>query len=103
LISPSVLADAVLSTSSDAIVVSDKDGIIQFSLFFRYGDLGREGDEAAARGATPITFCKTTGGWRWPAQARHACPIERANCIGARSISAKIGSHNPTLRKLSEI
>jgi PAS domain S-box-containing protein len=30
LISPSVLADAVLRTSSDAIVASDKDGIIQF-------------------------------------------------------------------------
>jgi PAS domain S-box-containing protein len=30
LISPSVLADAVLHTSSDAIVASDKDGIIQF-------------------------------------------------------------------------
>jgi PAS domain S-box-containing protein len=30
LISPSVLADAVLNTSSDAIVASDKDGIIQF-------------------------------------------------------------------------
>lgn len=30
LISPSVLADAVLHTSSDAIVASDKDGMIQF-------------------------------------------------------------------------
>jgi PAS domain S-box-containing protein len=30
LISPSVLAGAVLRTSSDAIVASDKDGIIQF-------------------------------------------------------------------------
>jgi PAS domain S-box-containing protein len=30
LIFPSVLADAVLNTSSDAIVASDKDGIIQF-------------------------------------------------------------------------
>ena len=30
LISPSVLADAVLHTTSDAIVASDKDGIIQF-------------------------------------------------------------------------
>jgi PAS domain S-box-containing protein len=30
LISPPVLADAVIHTSSDAIVASDKDGIIQF-------------------------------------------------------------------------
>jgi PAS domain S-box-containing protein len=30
LISPSVLADAVLNTNSDAIVASDKDGMIQF-------------------------------------------------------------------------
>jgi|RhiMethySRZTD1v2_1073278.scaffolds.fasta_scaffold85064_1 PAS domain-containing protein len=30
LISPSVLADAVLRTSSDAIAASDKDTIIQF-------------------------------------------------------------------------
>ena len=30
LISPSVLADAVLRTKSDAIVASDKDGIIEF-------------------------------------------------------------------------
>jgi hypothetical protein len=30
MISPSVLADAVLCTISDAIVASDKDGIIRF-------------------------------------------------------------------------
>ena len=30
MISPSVLADAVLRTNSDAIVASDKDGIIRF-------------------------------------------------------------------------